>query len=75
MDLSTKSKAFSFSTYDWYGSFRGTGLFILAALVSNIGAVESQLSEWAVSSFVATLVLWAIADLGRRFLRDYSAEK
>lgn len=73
--LETKSKKFSFSTYDWYGALRGMSLFFLAGLFTNIGAVEAQLNEWGVTAFFGTMILWAITDLARRFLRDYSAEK
>ena len=73
--LEKKSTKFSFSVYDWYGSARGLGLFILSGLVTNIGGVETQLNEWGVSTFLGTMILWAIVDLGRRFLRDYKEEK
>ncbi len=71
----TKSKSFSFSTYDWFGTMRGFGLFFLAGMVANIGAVEAQLNDMGVTAFLGTMILWAIADLGRRFLRDYTIEK
>ena len=73
--LETKSSKFSFSLYDWWGAFRGFALFMLSGLVANIGAVELQLNEWGVSAFFGTMVIWGIIDLGRRFLRDYNAEK
>ena len=72
--LGIKSTKGSLSTYDWYGSLRGVGLFVLAGLATNIGIIETLLNDLGISSFFVTLILWGIVDLARRFIRDYSRE-
>lgn len=72
--LKVRSGARTLSAYDWYSTFRGTALFIIAGLVANIGAVEAQLSEWNINNLTATLILWAIVELSRKFLKDYRKE-
>lgn len=67
------SKSLSLSGYDVWGMLRGIGLFALAGLIVNIDGLREQLTVWGVSPFAAQMIIWAVVDLGRRFLRDYSA--
>lgn len=65
------SKAFELSAYDCWATIRNIGLFFLSVLVPNIAIVEKLLTEWGVNQGVAAIILYAILELGRRFLTNY----
>ena len=69
MNTSTK---FSLSTYDWYATVRNIALFVLSALIANLDIIQTQLKDWNVAPIWVALIVYALVDLGRRFIRDYS---
>lgn len=65
------SKSFELSAYDCWATVRNLAIFFLSVLVPNIGVVEKLLLEKGINQGVVVIILYAILELGRRFLTNY----
>lgn len=70
--LNTKSPKLALSKYDFYSVARDVVLMGLAFAVTHADMIESKLEELGTDALVIAFVLFAIVELGRKFVKDYT---
>ena len=58
--------------YDIYAGFRELVMLVVASLIVNVNGIENFLINVNCPEMLATTILFVVAEIGRRFFKNYS---